>query len=72
MSPQPLEYSLCPENGHWLIGDKFQNVGGFKTSEAELGSVPRADCQWLYDDGAQWSDQVSTITVEGLKELLVR
>ena len=51
------------ENGHWLIGGKYQNVGGFRSSRADLDEVPREG--WLYNDGTQWNGNDTTITVKG-------
>ena len=57
----PLTPSLTAENGHWLIGDKHQNVGGFKSALSGLESVPREG--WLYNDGTKWREDDLTITV---------
>ena len=57
--------SLTAENGHWLIGDKHQKVGGFKSALAGLEGVPREG--WLYNDGNKWSEEDLTITVTGEK-----
>ena len=46
------------ENGHWLIGEKYQNVGGFKSVRADLDDVPTEG--WLYNDRTN-----TTITVRG-------
>ena len=54
---------LNVENGHWLIGGKYQNVGGFRSSRADLDEVPRDG--WLYNDGTQWNGNDTTITVKG-------
>ena len=51
------------ENGHWVIGDKSQNVGGFKSVRTELDDVPTEG--WLYNDGTKWNDNDTTITVRG-------
>ena len=51
------------ENGHWLIGEKYQNVGGFKSVRADLDDVPTEG--WLYNDGTKWNDNDTTITVKG-------
>ena len=51
------------ENGHWLIGEKYQNVGGFKSVRADLDDVPTEG--WLYNDGTKWNDNDRTITVTG-------
>ena len=51
------------ENGHWLIGEKYQNVGGFKSVRADLDDVPTEG--WLYNDGTKWNDNDRTITVRG-------
>ena len=56
---------LYLENGHWLIGDKYQNVGGFKSVRADLDDVPAEDEGWLYNDGTKWNDNDTTITVRG-------
>ena len=53
------------ENGHWLIGEKYQNVGGFKSVRADLDDVPTEDEGWLYNDGTKWNDNDTTITVRG-------
>ena len=49
---------LSLENGHWLIGEKYQNVGGFKSVRADLDDVPTEG--WLYNDRTN-----TTITVRG-------
>ena len=49
------------ENGHWLIGDKYQNVGGFKTKKMDLDEVPNLG--WLYNDGTKWEE--AAIEVKG-------
>ena len=54
------------ENGHWLIGDKYQNVGGFKSVSPDLADVPTEG--WLYNDGTKWNDNDTTITVTGQAE----
>ena len=51
------------ENGHWIIGAAYQNVGGFRSSEADLDKVPTEG--WLYNDGTMWNDNDTTITVQG-------
>ena len=51
------------ENGHWLIGGKYQNVGGFKSITTDLDDVPTEG--WLYNDGTKWNDNDTTITVRG-------
>ena len=51
------------ENGHWLIGGKYQNVGGFKSVRADLDDVPTEG--WLYNDRTKWNDNDTTITVRG-------
>ena len=53
------------ENGHWLIGGKYQNVGGFKSVRTELDDVPTENEGWLYNDGTKWNDNDTTITVRG-------
>ena len=51
------------ENGHWLIGEKHQNVGGFKSVRSDLSDVPSEG--WLYNDRTKWNDNDTTITVKG-------
>ena len=55
------------ENGHWIIGAAYQNVGGFRSSEADLDKVPTEG--WLYNDGTKWNDNDTTITVQGNETL---
>ena len=57
---------LSLENGHWLIGDKYLNVGGFKSIRADLDDVPTEG--WLYNDRTKWNDNDTTITVTGEEE----
>ena len=57
---------LYLENGHWLIGDKYQNVGGFKSVSPDLADVPTKG--WLYNDRTKWNDNDTTITVTGEAE----
>ena len=54
---------LSLENGHWLIGEKYQNVGGFKSVRTDLDYVPTKG--WLYNDRTKWNDNDTTITVRG-------
>ena len=54
------------ENRHWLIGNKYQNVGGFKSLEADLEHFPTEG--WLYNDGHSWNDNDTTITVIGISK----
>ena len=54
---------LSPENGHWLIGDEYQNVGGLKSVRTDLDDVPPEG--WLYNDGTKWNNNDTTITVTG-------
>ena len=54
---------LFKENGHWLIGEKYQNVGGFKSVRTDLDDVPTEG--WLYNDRTKWNDNDTTITVTG-------
>ena len=58
-----ISYLSILENGHWLIGEKYQNVGGFKSVRADLDDVPTKG--WLYNDGTKWNDNDTTITVRG-------
>ena len=51
------------ENGNWLIGERYQNVGGFKSIRTDLSDVPTDG--WLYNDRTQWNDNDTTITVTG-------
>ena len=51
------------ENGHWLIGDKYLNVGGFKSVRADLDVVPTEG--WLYNDETKWNYGDPTIKVYG-------
>ena len=53
-------------NGHWLIGDKHQNVGGFKSVRIDLDDVPIEG--WLYNDWTKWNDDDTTISVTGGRE----
>ena len=57
------KYPLSLENGHWLIGGKYQNVGGFKSVSPDLADVPTEG--WLYNDGTKWNDNDTTISVTG-------
>ena len=50
-------------NGHWLIGDKHQNVGGFKSVRTDLDDVPTKG--WLYNDGTKWNYGDLSIKVFG-------
>ena len=59
-------YLSTLENGHWLIGDKYQNVGGFKSVRTDLDDVPTEG--WLYNDRTKWNDNDTTITVTGEEE----
>ena len=54
---------LYLENGHWLIGDKYQNVGGFKSVRADLDDVPTHG--WLYNDRTKWNYSDPSIKVYG-------
>ena len=54
---------LFLENGHWIIGAAYQNVGGFRSFKADLDEVPTDG--WLYNDGTKWNDYDTTITVQG-------
>ena len=51
------------ENGNWLIGERYQNVGGFKSIRTDLDDVPTEG--WLYNDGTMWNNNDTTITVTG-------
>ena len=51
------------ENGHWIIGSKYQNVGGFKSHKKNLEAVPRTG--WLYNDGSKWNYDDMSIKVHG-------
>ena len=55
--------NLSLANGHWLIGEKYQNVGGFKSVRTDLDDVPTKG--WLYNDRTQWNNNDTTITVTG-------
>ena len=59
------KYFVNSENGYWLVGDKYQNVGGFKSSDVDLDDVPSDG--WLYNDGTKWNAKDQTITVKGQK-----
>ena len=54
---------LYLENGHWLIGDKYQNVGGFKSVRTDLDDVPTKG--WLYNDRTKWNYGDPSIKVFG-------
>ena len=49
------------ENGHWLIGDKYQNVGFFKSKKMDLDEV--LNVGWLYNDRTKWKE--AAIEVKG-------
>ena len=57
---------LYLENGHWLIGDKYQNVGGFKSVRTDLDDVPTKG--WLYNDRTKWNYGDPSIKVYGDKK----
>ena len=46
-----------------MIGEKHQNVGGFKSVRSDLSDVPSEG--WLYNDRTKWNDNDTTITVKG-------
>ena len=48
------------ENGHWLIGDKYQNVGEIKTKKTDLDEIPTVG--WLFYDGIQWKEAAIEVT----------
>ena len=57
---------LSLENGHWLIGEKYQNVGGFKSVRADLDDVPTEG--WLYNDGTKWNDSFIEGTTDEISQ----